>query len=280
MKLIWALLLVAGFSVQALALDFGDGASGKTDAIGVACTDCVDGTDLADTITLDAPLTVSGSSVTVSSHVTIGGTLTADTSLTVNIAATTTTITSDGVAAGGFAFVGSSFNDGVYPTAACCGNLGLFTGGSSRLTVTNTGVSATVPFTATANSVVDVQNPSFGAVTAGSTSTLTWTEVTDRLTEFNSSSFTATYAGYYEVIARAEVSQTAGSACLLLKVNNVMPAGGDSCNQGVTGLLSVLELNLPRILNLAASDVVRIDGSATTADGTFQKMKMTIKRVP
>lgn len=128
--------------------------------------------------------------------------------------------------------------------------------------------------------IIDAHTPSFGAVTAGSTSTVTWTEVTDRLGEFVTSSFTAITAGYYEIITHGDVSQTAGSACLLLNINAVIPAGGIVCNQGVTALASILDISITRILNLAANDIVRVDASATTADATFQKMQLTIKRLP
>lgn len=135
-------------------------------------------------------------------------------------------------------------------------------------------------FSLSSMSVVDAYSDSFGAVNAGSTSTITWTEVTDRLGEFVTSSFTATSGGYYEVISHAGVSQTAGSACLILKVNATSPAGGSSCNQGVTALASILDISITRILNLNAGDIVRLDASATTANATFQKLSLTVKELP
>ena len=178
----------------------------NSNATGVVCTDCVDGSDLSDTETADADkiLSLGGNAFTVS-----GGTV-----------------------------------------------------------------------TLSSNSIVDAYNLSFGAVTADSTSTVTWTEVTDRLGEFTTSSFTAVSAGYYEVTAHAGASQTAGSACLLLKVNDAKPLGGEACNQGVTGLASVLDVSITRVLSLAANDIVRLDASATTADATFLKMTLTIKKIP
>lgn len=133
--------------------------------------------------------------------------------------------------------------------------------------------------TFSSNSIVDAYTSSFGAITAGSTSTLTWTEVTDRLSEFVTSSFTAKTAGYYHVNVDAGASQTAGTGCLLLKVNNVTIAGGDACIAGVTALLGVFDLSMNRTLSLSANDIVRIDGSATTANVTFQKMHLSIIRV-
>lgn len=129
-------------------------------------------------------------------------------------------------------------------------------------------------------SVVDAFNASFGSVTSGSTSTLTWTEVTDRLSEFVTSSFTAITAGFYELTADASASQTAGTGCLLIKVNGAEPLGGESCVTGATALLTVLDIPISRILNLSANDIVRIDGSATSANVTFQKMHLAIRRVP
>ncbi len=173
----------------------------------------------------------------------------------------------------------------------------MYTNGSKAITTTtllkfdgtNVGIGLTTPafpLDVTGNvrlssvSVVDAYNSSFGAVTAASTSTLTWTEVTDRLGEFVTSSFTATMAGYYQVIAEAGAAQTAGSGCLLLKVNGTTIAGGNVCTTGVTALASVLTLSENRILNLSANDIVRIDGSATTANVTFQNMTLTINRIP
>lgn len=128
--------------------------------------------------------------------------------------------------------------------------------------------------------IVDAYSDSFGAVTAGSTSTVTYTEVIDRLGEFVTSSFTAITAGYYEIIAHAGVSQTAGTACLIVKKNSTTITGGTVCNQGVTGLASILDLSFTRVLLLAANDVVRIDADAITANATFQKCTLTIKRLP
>lgn len=134
--------------------------------------------------------------------------------------------------------------------------------------------------TLSSDTIVDAYSDSFGAVTAGSTSTVTWTEVTDRLAEFVTSSFTATTAGFYEVIAHSGVSQTAGTACLIVKKNGSSFAGGTVCNQGVTGLASILDTSFTRILSLSANDIIRVDASATTANATFQKMALTIKKVP
>lgn len=139
-------------------------------------------------------------------------------------------------------------------------------------------VNGTVRFSS--NTVIDAYSDSFGAVTAASTSTVTWTEVTDRLGEFTTSSFTATLPGYYEIVAHSGVSQTAGTACFILKTNGTAITGGTVCNQGVTALASILDLSITRILNLSANDIVRIDASATTANATFQKMTFTVKRVP
>lgn len=145
-------------------------------------------------------------------------------------------------------------------------------GGASGLTITGDVILAS-------NTLIDAYSDSFGAVTAGSTSTVTYTEVVDRLSEFVTSSFTVTLAGFYEVNAHSGVSQTAGSACLILKKNAVSLAGGTVCNQGVTGLASVLDVSLTRILSLSAADIIRIDASATTANATFQKMTFTVKRL-
>lgn len=128
--------------------------------------------------------------------------------------------------------------------------------------------------------VIDAYADSFGAVTAGSTSTVTFTEVVDRLGEFVTSSFTAITAGYYEIVLHTGISQTAGTGCLICKKNAVSIAGGTVCNQGVTALASVLDLSFTRILNLAANDIIRFDASAATANATFQKMTLTIKRLP
>lgn len=144
----------------------------------------------------------------------------------------------------------------------------------------NNSVTINGAITLSSASVVDAYNASFGAVTAGSTSTLTWTEVTDRLSEFVTSSFTATTAGYYEVSVDAGASQTAGTGCLLIKVNGAEPVGGEQCQTGATALLTVIPIPLTRILNLSASDIVRIDASATTANTTFQKLHLAIRRVP
>lgn len=129
-------------------------------------------------------------------------------------------------------------------------------------------------------SVVDAYTTSFGAVTAASTSTLTWTEVTDRLGEFVTSSFTAITAGYYQVTIDGGASQTAGTGCLLVKVNGTTIAGGDACNTGVTALLSVIPVSITRTVNLAANDILRVDASATTANVTFAKLHLSIVRVP
>lgn len=136
------------------------------------------------------------------------------------------------------------------------------------------------PVAFTSNTVIDAYSDSFGAVTAGSTSTVTWTEVVDRNSEFVTSSFTVTLSGLYEVIAHSGVSQTAGNACLIVKKNNASFVGNTVCNQGVTGLASILDVSYARIMNLVAGDVVRVDASATTANATFQKMSLTIKRIP
>lgn len=128
--------------------------------------------------------------------------------------------------------------------------------------------------------LIDAYKASFGPVTAGSTSTVTWTETVDRLAEFTTSSFTALTTGYYEVIVHGGVSQTAGSACFLLKLNNASFSGGIACNQGVTGLASVLDLSITKILSLTAGDIVRVDASATTADATFLNAMLTIKELP
>lgn len=133
---------------------------------------------------------------------------------------------------------------------------------------------------ASSNTVIDAYNPSFGAVTAGSTGTVTWTEVTDRLGEFVTSSFTVTMSGYYEITANSGVSQTAGSACLLIKNNGTLVTGGEACNQGVTALASILDVSVSRILNLTAGNVIRVDASATTSNATFVKATLTIKKVP
>jgi hypothetical protein len=129
-------------------------------------------------------------------------------------------------------------------------------------------------------SVVDAYNTSFGSVTSGSTSTLTWTEVTDRLNEFVTSSFTVVIAGYYDIDAAAEASQTAGTGCLLLKKGGTTVTGGNVCTTGGTALATVLPVHVHRILNLAANDIIRIDASATSANVTFQNMTLTITRRP
>lgn len=134
--------------------------------------------------------------------------------------------------------------------------------------------------TFSSNTVIDAVNGSFGSVTAGSTSTLTWTEVTDRLSEFVTSSFTAITAGFYEVTAQAEASQTGGTGCLLMKKNGTTIAGGNICTAGGAALATILPITNNRILNLAANDIIRVDGSATTANVTFQNMTLTVKRVP
>lgn len=128
--------------------------------------------------------------------------------------------------------------------------------------------------------LIDAYNASFGAVVAGSTSTITWTESVDRLAEFTTSSFTALTTGFYEFNVNGGVSQTAGSACILLKVNSVAPGGGVACNQGVTALASVLDVSITKILSLTAGDIVRVDASATTANATFLNVGLTIKELP
>lgn len=129
-------------------------------------------------------------------------------------------------------------------------------------------------------SVVDAFNASFGAVTAGSTSTLTWTEVIDRQNEFVTSSFTVVAPGLYEVGAQANASQTAGTGCLLIKLNGTSIAGGSVCATGATALATVLGITNNRILSLAAGDIVRVDASATSANVTFQNMTLTIRKQP
>lgn len=127
--------------------------------------------------------------------------------------------------------------------------------------------------------VIDAYNPSFGPVSAASTSTITWTEGYDRTSEFVTSSFTVVNSGQYEIIVHAGISQTAGTGCLILKVGGASFAGGTVCNQGVTALASVLDLSMTRILNLSAGNILRVDASATTADATFLKTNLTIKRI-
>lgn len=129
-------------------------------------------------------------------------------------------------------------------------------------------------------SIVDAYNPSFGAVTSASTSTLTWTEVTDRLNEFVTSSFTVTTAGFYHITVTASASQTAGTGCLLIKNNSTTIAGGTQCTTGATALATALTISMSRVLSLAANDIIRIDGSATSANVTFQQMFLTVERVP
>ena len=170
------------------------------------------------------------------------------------------------------------FNEGLAVADGASTFAGQVTISSSTLVDASLTVDGNV--TLSSNSVVDAYTDSFGPVTAGSTATVTWTETIDRLSEFVTSSFTATTAGYYEVIAHAGASQTAGSACLIIKKNNASFAGNTSCNQGVTGLASILDVSITRVLNLSANDVIRLDASATTADATFEKMTMTIKRLP
>lgn len=159
-------------------------------------------------------------------------------------------------------------------------NIQLQPNSSTVLDVSTTRVAITGDLTVSQASIVDAYNSSFGAVTAASTSTLTWTEVTDRLNEFVTSSFTVTTAGFYEIRVQAGASQTAGTGCLLLKNNGSTITGGDSCVTGATALATVLDVNMVRILNLAANDIIRVDGSATSANVTFQKMHLTIKRLP
>lgn len=129
-------------------------------------------------------------------------------------------------------------------------------------------------------SVVDGFFVTAQTVTSGSTSTLTWTEVTDRLSEFVTSSFTVTLAGYYEISVQAGASQTAGSGCLLIKNNGTTISGAESCSTGATALATVLNPTLTRIFNLAAGDIIRVDGSATSANVSFQKATLSIKRIP
>lgn len=127
-------------------------------------------------------------------------------------------------------------------------------------------------------SVVDAFNASFGSVTSGSTSTLTYTEVTDKNSEFVTSTFTAVAPGLYEITAGADASQTAGTGCLILKVNNASPNGGTVCSTGATALLTVPAITINRILALAAGDTVRVDGSATTANVTFTNLTLTVSQ--
>lgn len=165
----------------------------------------------------------------------------------------------------------------VSPTTS---NIVLEYGGVSTLGVTASSATVTGNLVVSGNSLVDTYSSSFGPVTAGSTSTVTWTEVIDRNTEFVTSSFTATNSGYYEINLHSGVSQTAGTGCLHIKKNGTQIAGGLVCNQGVTGLASVLDVSITRILLLAANDIIRVDASATTADATFQKMSFTVKEQP
>lgn len=151
---------------------------------------------------------------------------------------------------------------------------------TNSLVMTSSLVTIGAPIVHSSASVVDAYSDTSGTITAGSTATLTYTEVVDRLGEFVTSSFTAITAGYYEVIAHAGISQTAGSACLIVKQNGSAFAGSTVCNQGVTALASVLDVSFTRILNLAANDIVRVDASATTANAVFQKLTFTIKQVP
>ena len=76
--LIFGLFFIASSPLYAVRPPMGGGANADAsgNATGLACSDCVDGVDLADTITLDASLTVNSSTVTISSHVSIGGELT------------------------------------------------------------------------------------------------------------------------------------------------------------------------------------------------------------
>lgn len=151
---------------------------------------------------------------------------------------------------------------------------------SSGFTFNGSTLAVVANFTASSMTVVDTFISSTTAIPAASTTTLTWTEVTDRLNEFATSTFTVTLAGYYEVSVNADVSQTAGTGCLLIKNNNATIAGGVGCATGVTALLSVLNPRISRILNLAVNDKIAVAGSATTATATFTNASLTIKRVP
>lgn len=150
----------------------------------------------------------------------------------------------------------------------------------STFTFTSAGALTLNTLTASSMSIVDARNASFGAVTAGSTSTVTWTETIDRIGEFVTSSFTATSAGFYRISAEAGASQTAGTGCLLIKVNGSTIADGDECATGATALATVIPISINRVLSLSANDIVRIDASATTANVTFLKMHLTVNRIP
>lgn len=150
----------------------------------------------------------------------------------------------------------------------------------TAMTINGSTVSFSGGFSLSSSTVIDAFTPSFGAVTAGSTSTVTWTEAIDRLGEFVTSSFTVTSGGYYEINANSGISQTAGSGCLIIKVNGTSPSGGSACNQGVTALASILDVSITKILNLSVGDIVRIDASATTANATFLSAGLTIKELP
>lgn len=132
----------------------------------------------------------------------------------------------------------------------------------------------------TGASIVDAFNTSFGSITSGSTSTLTWTEVTDRNNEFVTSTFTVVSPGFYEINVQANASQTAGTGCLLIKKNNVTVTGANVCTTGATALATVLGIVDDRILSLAAGDTIYIAGSAASANVTFQNMTLTIQRKP
>lgn len=162
------------------------------------------------------------------------------------------------------------------------GTLGVANGGTGSTSFISGQVivgNGTSGLTSAAPTIVDAYNASFGAVTSGSTSTLTWTEVTDRNTEFVTSSFTVTTAGFYEITVDGGASQTAGTGCFLIKNNSTTIAGGTACITGATALATVLTVSVGRVLNLAANDIIRVDASATSANVTFQTLHLTIKRI-
>lgn len=174
----------------------------------------------------------------------------------------------------GLTFNGTTFSAPTGATfATTSGSVGISTGSPTFALDVN----GTVRLSS--NSVVDAIFLAGQAVTSGSTNTLTWTEITDRLGEFVTSSFTVVLAGLYELSVQAGASQTAGTGCLLVQKNGVTIAGAESCATGATALLTVLNPQLTRIFNLAANDIIQVRGSATSANVTFQKGTLSIKRV-
>lgn len=158
----------------------------------LVCTDCVDGSDLADTITLDAPLTVQSSSVTISSHVSVTGL----TTLSGNVAVSTNLAVAGGISVTAVLGIASA----TYVVEVSSNN------GTDLFSVSNAG-NVTAPL----NSAAGVMLNGDQTIGAGATVTLNYSrELFDYQDEFANSTFTVQTAGLYSVSAFALITKVSG----------------------------------------------------------------------